>query len=156
MFQNKSQGLSFVRIHAPWQVLSREAELLKIKMPTKKVNISHFLSTTFMIEAPGIRTIIKCIEAHGVTLFQKSEKMNCQAYFSHFQVFWDDLLFRAIFKMGFPKGFLKATEAAGGWTAFRRVMTEVSVKECFESWESRSCLDFCPRNSLKGEGSYGR
>uniref|UniRef100_A0A2K5I6M1 Anoctamin n=1 Tax=Colobus angolensis palliatus TaxID=336983 RepID=A0A2K5I6M1_COLAP len=34
--QNKSQGSIFVRIHAPWQVLAREAEFLKIKVPTKK------------------------------------------------------------------------------------------------------------------------
>ncbi|XP_015415461.1 PREDICTED: anoctamin-2 isoform X1 [Myotis davidii] len=34
--ENKSQGSIFVRIHAPWQVLAREAEFLKIKVPTKK------------------------------------------------------------------------------------------------------------------------
>ncbi|XP_008591237.1 PREDICTED: anoctamin-2-like, partial [Galeopterus variegatus] len=35
--ESKSQGSVFVRIHAPWQVLAREAEFLKIKVPTKKV-----------------------------------------------------------------------------------------------------------------------
>ncbi|XP_075715944.1 anoctamin-2 [Rhinoderma darwinii] len=35
--ESKNQGLTFVRIHAPWQVLSREAEFLKIKVPTKKM-----------------------------------------------------------------------------------------------------------------------
>ncbi|XP_015208789.2 anoctamin-2b isoform X1 [Lepisosteus oculatus] len=35
--ENKIQGIGFVRLHAPWLVLSREAEFLKIKVPTKKV-----------------------------------------------------------------------------------------------------------------------
>ncbi|XP_040201085.1 anoctamin-2 isoform X2 [Rana temporaria] len=35
--ENRTQGLNFVRIHAPWHVLSREAEFLKIKVPTKKM-----------------------------------------------------------------------------------------------------------------------
>ncbi|XP_063093799.1 anoctamin-2 isoform X1 [Cavia porcellus] len=35
--EGKSQGSIFVRIHAPWQVLAREAEFLKIKVPTKKM-----------------------------------------------------------------------------------------------------------------------
>ncbi|XP_068134232.1 anoctamin-2 isoform X2 [Hyperolius riggenbachi] len=35
--ENNTQGLNFVRIHAPWHVLSREAEFLKIKVPTKKM-----------------------------------------------------------------------------------------------------------------------
>ncbi|XP_035283037.1 anoctamin-1-like isoform X2 [Anguilla anguilla] len=34
--EHKTHGTSFVRLHAPWQVLSREAEFLKIKVPTIK------------------------------------------------------------------------------------------------------------------------
>uniref|UniRef100_A0A4W3INW4 Anoctamin n=1 Tax=Callorhinchus milii TaxID=7868 RepID=A0A4W3INW4_CALMI len=33
----KNQGTVFVRLHAPWHVLSREAEFLKVKVQTKKV-----------------------------------------------------------------------------------------------------------------------
>uniref|UniRef100_A0A3Q0QTI6 Anoctamin dimerisation domain-containing protein n=1 Tax=Amphilophus citrinellus TaxID=61819 RepID=A0A3Q0QTI6_AMPCI len=30
-------GIGFLKIHAPWNVLCREAEFMKLKMPTKKV-----------------------------------------------------------------------------------------------------------------------
>uniref|UniRef100_A0A3P8Z2P3 Anoctamin n=1 Tax=Esox lucius TaxID=8010 RepID=A0A3P8Z2P3_ESOLU len=34
---NKIPGIGFVKIHAPWNVLCREAEFMKLKMPTRKV-----------------------------------------------------------------------------------------------------------------------
>ncbi|XP_065154051.2 anoctamin-1 isoform X1 [Paramisgurnus dabryanus] len=35
--ETKTPGVGFVKIHAPWGVLCREAEFMKMKMPTKKV-----------------------------------------------------------------------------------------------------------------------
>uniref|UniRef100_A0A8C9X3P8 Anoctamin n=1 Tax=Sander lucioperca TaxID=283035 RepID=A0A8C9X3P8_SANLU len=37
-------GVGFVKIHAPWNILCREAELMKLKMPTKKV-LTHKISS---------------------------------------------------------------------------------------------------------------
>lgn len=37
VFQSKIPGMGFLKIHAPWNVLCREAEFMKLKMPTKKV-----------------------------------------------------------------------------------------------------------------------
>uniref|UniRef100_A0A673GEQ5 Anoctamin n=1 Tax=Sinocyclocheilus rhinocerous TaxID=307959 RepID=A0A673GEQ5_9TELE len=35
--ETKTPGMGFVKIHAPWSILCREAEFMKLKMPTKKV-----------------------------------------------------------------------------------------------------------------------
>lgn len=37
VFQSTIPGVGFLKIHAPWNVLCREAEFMKLKMPTKKV-----------------------------------------------------------------------------------------------------------------------
>uniref|UniRef100_A0A3Q1I1E5 Anoctamin n=1 Tax=Anabas testudineus TaxID=64144 RepID=A0A3Q1I1E5_ANATE len=37
---SKIPGMGFLKIHAPWHVLCREAEFMKLKMPTKKVHPS--------------------------------------------------------------------------------------------------------------------
>lgn len=37
LFQGHFPGIGFLKIHAPWNILCREAEFMKLKMPTKKV-----------------------------------------------------------------------------------------------------------------------
>ena len=38
--QTKISGVGFVKIHAPWNILCREAEFMKLKMPTKRVRLT--------------------------------------------------------------------------------------------------------------------
>lgn len=43
VFQTKIPGVGFLKIHAPWEVLCREAEFMKLKMPTIKVFVLQLL-----------------------------------------------------------------------------------------------------------------
>ena len=39
--QTQVHGVAFIRLHIPWPILSREAELQKIKVAVKKVRSQH-------------------------------------------------------------------------------------------------------------------
>lgn len=59
--QHKVYGQGFVRLHAPWQVLSREAEFLKIKVPTKKVcHFCSFFSGAAYLHRAFLHTVLEC------------------------------------------------------------------------------------------------
>lgn len=45
----RSNGIGFIRLHIPWPILSREAELQKIKVPVKKVSSSTPSFNTLVI-----------------------------------------------------------------------------------------------------------
>uniref|UniRef100_A0A672FJ30 Anoctamin n=1 Tax=Salarias fasciatus TaxID=181472 RepID=A0A672FJ30_SALFA len=45
----RDMGVGFLKIHAPWSVLCREAEFMKLKMPTKKVSPTRALKISSLI-----------------------------------------------------------------------------------------------------------
>uniref|UniRef100_A0A4W3IS59 Anoctamin n=1 Tax=Callorhinchus milii TaxID=7868 RepID=A0A4W3IS59_CALMI len=55
----KNQGTVFVRLHAPWHVLSREAEFLKVKVQTKKVGVTICLLMFYMDFLPEHQLLSK-------------------------------------------------------------------------------------------------
>ena len=42
-YENEVDGLNFIKIHAPLQVLRRYSEILKLRMPMKEVIITFVL-----------------------------------------------------------------------------------------------------------------
>uniref|UniRef100_A0A672ZVU4 Anoctamin n=1 Tax=Sphaeramia orbicularis TaxID=375764 RepID=A0A672ZVU4_9TELE len=55
----KTHGPSFTRIHAPWPVLCREAEFLKIKVPTKTVRAEHISTAVCLLLADFVKTTLQ-------------------------------------------------------------------------------------------------
>ncbi|XP_075997938.1 anoctamin-1 [Genypterus blacodes] len=65
---SKISGVGFVKIHAPWNVLCREAEFMKLKMPTKKVyevkQSSGFVQTLSSLISKVVEPLHPLVEDH--------------------------------------------------------------------------------------------
>lgn len=67
VYVQRANGIGFIRLHIPWPILSREAELQKIKVAVKKVG-----SLTQLLTHPGV--IVLChIEINWVAHFKTKE-----------------------------------------------------------------------------------
>uniref|UniRef100_A0AAQ5ZSR0 Anoctamin n=1 Tax=Amphiprion ocellaris TaxID=80972 RepID=A0AAQ5ZSR0_AMPOC len=53
----KIPGIGFLKIHAPWNVLCREAEFMKLKMPTKKV-LPSSVNCRFVLSIKRIFSVV--------------------------------------------------------------------------------------------------
>ncbi|XP_039989530.1 anoctamin-1-like isoform X2 [Xiphias gladius] len=64
----KIPGVGFVKIHAPWNVLCREAEFMKLKMPTKKVyevkKLSGFVEKISSLVSKVLEPLHPHVEEH--------------------------------------------------------------------------------------------
>uniref|UniRef100_A0AAV2L4I2 Anoctamin dimerisation domain-containing protein n=1 Tax=Knipowitschia caucasica TaxID=637954 RepID=A0AAV2L4I2_KNICA len=61
-------GVGFVKIHAPWNVLCREAEFMKLKMPTKKCyevkQSSGFVEKLMSLASKAVEPLYPHVEEH--------------------------------------------------------------------------------------------
>lgn len=135
ILQVKIHGPSYTRLHAPWPVLCREAEFLKIKVPTKTVRSG---STCSKCSVPHRYCAHHCSIQHsknGVTIDCDRRKMQFVR-----PVFWivSSVVFYQSYKLKEERGFGSRLS-----TVWRKLNQPFQPKVPHQDQESTKFLSHC-------------
>uniref|UniRef100_A0A8D3E5X2 Anoctamin n=1 Tax=Scophthalmus maximus TaxID=52904 RepID=A0A8D3E5X2_SCOMX len=125
----KIPGIGFLKIHAPWNVLCREAEFMKLKMPTKKVR------TTIKRLSSKIRLFIHKVTAplHPKVDANRPQSMIClsdlSSSSSSLQLLYQEWASYSVFYKYQPIGLIRKYfgEKVGLYFAWLGVYTQMLI-----------------------------